>query len=248
MRYVVALLLGVPLSVSASHASSRSVGQQFTMRLVGIDASLACASAVSAYSSCSVLCASLSSANRQPARAPGARPMSMSCRAGSPSSSMATLRFAAARNTAGPVGDDAAARAVHPAARVPEDVHAGRVDEPEEARRLILGDAQLCVRRRDDEVETREVGRLEVERAVGADVGLDALEHVKTALEPPSDRVDLLVLARHRFDRHAARRREPVRVIGDRHARYPRVRHAAASASIGSRPSLHGECIWKSPR
>ena len=49
---------------SASHARSRSSGQQFTTRSAGIPARRACATAVSAYESCAVVCASLSSAKR----------------------------------------------------------------------------------------------------------------------------------------------------------------------------------------
>jgi hypothetical protein len=46
---------------SASHARSRSSGQQFTILSAGILARRACANAVSAYESCAVVWASLSS-------------------------------------------------------------------------------------------------------------------------------------------------------------------------------------------
>ena len=49
-----------------SQARSRSSGQQFTTLSAGIPARRACASAVSAYESCAVVCASLSSANTHP--------------------------------------------------------------------------------------------------------------------------------------------------------------------------------------
>ena len=83
------------------------------------------------------------------------------------------------------------------------------------ARGLIDRLAQQRMRRGDDELELPQLVRLHVDGAVGADVGLDPLEHPEASLVLRVQRVDFGVLLRRLRHRHAAGDRQAVGVVGD---------------------------------
>ena len=97
-----------------------------------------------------------------------------------------------------------------------EDGDARRADRGEHAGGLVLGAAQLRVRRRHDELEAGAARR-------AADRGLPSARMLasmplNTRNRPSSvrvQRVDLRMLPGHRFHAHAPRDRQAVRVVGD---------------------------------
>src|SRR6185437_13984754 len=103
-----------------------------------------------------------------------------------------------------PVGRHAGPRSIESPARVAEDVDAGRTDGAEHARGLVGGGPECRMRRGDDELEARELAWGHVDRAVGADVGLDALDESKAAAVATIQAIDLAVLLRELRHRQAA--------------------------------------------
>ena len=96
-----------------------------------------------------------------------------------------------------------------------EDVDARGLHRRNHPSRLIRRDAQRRMRRRDDELELRELGRRHVHRSVGADVRLDPFDQPEGAfvfLVQAIDRAMLLEELRHR---DAAGDRQTVRMIRD---------------------------------
>ena len=96
-----------------------------------------------------------------------------------------------------------------------EDVDARGLHRRNHPSRLIRRDAQRRMRRHDDELELRELGRRHVHRSVGADVRLDPFDQPEGAfvfLVQAIDRAMLLEELRHR---DAAGDRQTVRMIRD---------------------------------
>ena len=177
----------------------------------------ACANAVSAYESCSVVCASLSSAKTHPnARACRASVKSRSWRAGSPSISIATPRCAAASNTSVPVRDHPGPRSGDPAARVRENSNRRVLKRGEHAIRLIVVLPQLGVRRRQHDVEGGRLVVGEIELTRGVDVRFDTLQQAESTAVPCVDSVDGLTLRRGLLHRHTAGDLQSVRMVGHR--------------------------------
>jgi hypothetical protein len=115
-------------------------------------------------------------------------------------------------------------------------------------RRLVVGFPQDQMRRRDHVLEARAFVGLQVERAVDQDVGLDPFKMRKR----PSYFVFSRSISVHCF---AACSIDIPRAIGRPYEWSVIPRHVcpnsvAASAMVPMRsaPSLHVECIWKSPR
>ena len=147
-----------------------------------------------------------------------------------------------------PVRRDAGTRAEHAPARVAEDVDAGRGDRRQHPRRLVGGRSQHRVRRRDDDVEEPPVGRIDVDGAVGADVRFDAGEQPEGAVAVAIQPIDLGALRGEARRRQAVGDRQPAGVIGHRAPGVAVARPASTIASSVWLPSLHVECIWRSPR
>jgi hypothetical protein len=97
-----------------------------------------------------------------------------------------------------------------PAAGMCQHVHPGRLDRPAHARRLIVGRPEIGMHRREHELDRTQLGACDIQRAVGEDVRLDALDDVQRPVEILVDAVDLALLRRHVFRRHAARDSQPL--------------------------------------
>ena len=91
---------------------------------------------------------------------------------------------------------------------------AGRGHGGDHAPGLIVVASKFEMRRGDDDFEPAALVGRHVERAVRADVGLDAFEHAKPARAAAVQVVDLGVLPRHRGHRHPTRDGQAIRVVG----------------------------------
>ena len=104
------------------------------------------------------------------------------------------------------------------------------------------------MRRRDDDVEEPPVGRIDVDRAVGANVRLDAGEEPEGAAAVAIQPIDLDPLRGEAGRRQAVGNRQAAGVIGHGAPRVAAARPASTISSSVWLPSLHVECIWRSPR
>ena len=126
-----------------------------------------------------------------------------------------------------PIRHHAAPAVVHTPLRMSEYGDARLLRRGDHASRLIRIAAQQRMGRSDHEFKLETLVDLQVERTIGEDVRLNAFEDAKLPCEPRVDPVDLTMLTAHVLHRHPTCDRQPVRVIGNAHARMSEV-HARA--------------------
>ena len=95
-----------------------------------------------------------------------------------------------------------------------EDVDAGGGDRGEEPCRLVLGAAELGVRRGQHELEHRDFLSRQIQVPVGADVRLDALDEAEPSVVRLVDAIDLRMLPDDVRHGNAVGDAQTVRVVG----------------------------------